>query len=51
MRRAYDRAREAAVRALRSLSAQYEREQRSAAVQIAGLSRQVTTLRQQVEQL
>ena len=36
--------------ALKSLSAQYEREQRSDAGRIAGLSRQVTTL-QQVEQL
>ena len=37
--------------ALRSLSAQFEREQRSATGQIDGLSRRVTTLRQRVEQL
>ena len=37
--------------ALRELSAQYEREQRSAGEQIAGLSGQVTTLRERVEQL
>ena len=37
--------------ALQSLSAQYEREQKSAAVRISGLSGQVTTLREQVEQL
>ena len=37
--------------ALRELSAQYEREQRSAGERIAGLSGQVTTLRERVEQL
>ena len=37
--------------ALQSLSAQYGREQRSAAGRIAGLSGQVTTLRERVEQL
>ena len=37
--------------ALQSLSAQYEREQKSCAGHIAGLSEQVTSLRKQVEQL
>ena len=37
--------------ALRELSAQYEREQRSAGERIAGLSGQVKTLRERVEQL
>ena len=37
--------------ALRSLSAQYEQEQKSAGERIAGLSGQVTSLREQVEQL
>jgi uncharacterized protein YgbK (DUF1537 family) len=37
--------------ALQSLSAQYEREQRSSAERIAGLCGQVTSLLQQVEQL
>lgn len=36
--------------ALRALSAQYEREQKSAAARISGLSGQVMTLQQQVEQ-
>ena len=37
--------------ALRELSAQYEREQTHAGEQIAGLSGQVKTLRERVEQL